>query len=51
MRALATNLDDYDHSLIVVEDVSRGIVECIATEAALEAIIERVSSDIDGRMI
>ena len=51
MRALATNRDDdVDHSIIVVEDASRGVVGCIATEAALEAIIERVSSDIDGRI-
>ena len=51
MRALATNDDDDygNYSLVVVEDVPRGIIESLATEAALEAIIERVSSDQDRR--
>ena len=52
MRALATNDDDDDngdYSLVVVEDAPRGIIESLATEAALEAIIERVSSDHDRR--
>jgi hypothetical protein len=58
MRALATNDDDDDddddddngdYSLVIVEDAPRGIIESLATEAALEAIIERVSSDNDRR--
>ncbi|KAL3791631.1 hypothetical protein ACHAW5_000627 [Stephanodiscus triporus] len=46
MRALAANDDgDDSYSMIVAEDASKGIIESLATEAALEAIIGELSTD------